>query len=111
MMDQERNWTYQNFTIKEGLKPGAANFQYFFVVSQGGRKKCNYCVWMGDEVLDCHTNGKCYAEIAASKREEWCKWVQSKIDNMDFRNLVLKIDKAGQQEINLNEMKEKLNFE
>ena len=66
---------------------------------------------MEDEVPGCHTNGGCYAEIAASKREEWSKWVQSKIDNKDFRNLVLKIDKAGQQEINLNEMKEKLNFE
>jgi hypothetical protein len=36
------------------------------------------------------------------------RWVQGKIDQKDFRNLVLKIEKAGQKEIDLSEMEEKL---
>jgi len=110
-MAQEKKWTYNNFQIKEGMKPQAAHLQYFFVVSQEGKKKCSYCVWVDDEVLGCCSDIGNHEEVAASKREEWSRWVKRKIDKKDFRNLVLKIDKTGQSEINLSEMKEKLTFE
>ena len=42
----EKKWTYKNYEIKEGLKPGSLKFQYFFVVSEKGVKKSNYCVWI-----------------------------------------------------------------
>ncbi len=38
-MREEKNWSYKNFQIREGLKPGSNHFQYFFVVSEGGEKK------------------------------------------------------------------------
>ena len=110
-MVQEKNWIYNNVQIKEGLKPKAAHLQYFFVVSQEGKKKCSYCVWVDDEVLGYYSAIGNYEEIAASKRDEWSKWVKGKIDRKDFRNLVLKIGKTGQNELDLNEMKEKLTFE
>jgi hypothetical protein len=40
----ENKWIYKDHEIKEGLKPGAKHFQYFYLVSEGGQKKCNYCV-------------------------------------------------------------------
>jgi hypothetical protein len=108
-MVKGKGWSYKNFRIDEGLKPGSKHFQYFFVVSEKGKKKCNYCVWIDDENLShfaTHSNE--FEDIASLKREEWEKWVQGKIDQGDFRNLVLKFEKTGQREINLSEMEELL---
>ena len=46
----ENQWSYKNYQIKDGLKPGATHFQYFYVVSEEGKKRCNYCVWIEDAV-------------------------------------------------------------
>ena len=108
-MVKEKRWSYKNFEIDEGLKPGSKHFQYFFVVSEKGKKKCNYCVWIDDENLThftTHSNE--FEEIASLKKEQWRNWVQEKIDQGDFRNLVLKLEKAGQREIDLSEMEQVL---
>ena len=110
-MEKENKWLYKDLQITEGLKPGSKHFQYFFVVSEGGEKKCNYCVWMDDEALSSLALPMDFEEIVSLKREEWSTWVKEKIDNGDFRNLALKVEKAGQKEINLSEMKEKITFE
>ncbi len=47
----QKKWTYKNWEIKEGSKPGSSKFQYFFVVSEKGVKKSNYCVWIKDDAL------------------------------------------------------------
>jgi len=101
-------WSYKKLEIKEGLKPESKHFQYFFVVSEGGKKKCNYCVWIDEENLSHFSRSKSFEEIILSRREEWAHWVQHKIDYGDFRNLVLRLEKAGQREINLEELNEKL---
>ena len=108
-MAGEKMWSYKNLDISEGLKPGSKHFQYFFVVSERGKKKCNYCVWIDDENL-AHftTHSKEFEEIASLKKEQWRKWVQGKIDQGDFRNLVLKLEKTGQKEIDLSEMEKVL---
>jgi hypothetical protein len=108
-MAKGRMWSYKNFQIDEGLKPGSKHFQYFFAVSEKGMKKCNYCVWIDDENLThftAHSNE--FEEIASLKKEQWRKWVQGKIDQGDFRNVVLKLEKTGQREIDLAEMEERL---
>jgi len=107
-MAREKRWSYKNLDIDEGLKPGSKHFQYFFVVSEKGKKKCNYCVWIDDENLTHFTQSSEFEEIASLKRELWKKWVQGKIDKQDFRNLVLKLEKTGQREIDLAEMEEEL---
>ncbi len=104
----EKTWSYKNYQIKEGLKPGSKHFQYFFVVSEKDKKKCNYCIWVDDETLPRFSPEKEFDKIVSSRRGEWSKWVQGKIDGGDFRNLVLKLEKTGQKEINLNEMEEQL---
>jgi hypothetical protein len=104
----EKMWSYKNYQIKEGLKPGSKHFQYFFMVLEKDKKKCNYCVWIDDETLTGLSPSKEFEKIVSSKREEWGKWVQGKIDGGDFRNLVLKLEKTGQKEINLSEMEEHL---
>ena len=101
-------WSYKELEIKEGLKPKGKHFQYFFVVSEGGKKKCNYCVWIDEQNLSRFSTSKSFEEIISSQREEWTRWVQNKIDQRDFRNLVWRIEKTGQQEINLEDLKEKL---
>jgi hypothetical protein len=110
-MANERTWSHKNLQIKEGLKPESKHFQYFFLVSEGGTKKCNYCVWIDDENLATFAPSKDLEAIASSRREEWRRWVQEKIDQGDFRNLVLKVEKTGSRVISLSEMAEHLKAE
>ena len=103
-----KTWSYKDFRIVEGLKPESKHFQYFFVVSEKGEKKCNYCVWIDDDNLDRFGRAEGLEEIASSGREEWSKWVREKIDQGDFRDLVLKLEKGGRKEIDLDDMDERL---
>jgi hypothetical protein len=107
-MTVERTWSHGNLEVKEGLKPGSKHFQYFFVVSEAGNKKCNYCIWIDDENLSNFAPLEDFEAIAYSRREEWRKWVQEKIDRGDFRNLVLKVERTGSRVIDVSEMEEKL---
>ena len=102
----ETTWTYKNFEIREGLKPGSKTFRYFFKVLEGGEKKCNYCVWIVDDALTRFDPSKDFNAIVASRKAAWHQWVKEKIDGGDFRNRALKFEKTGEQEINLSEMSE-----
>ena len=99
-------WNYKRFEIHEGLKPGSKTFRYFFKVLDSGQKKCNYCVWIVDDALTRFDPSKDFNTIAASRRDTWHKWVKAKIDGGDFRNRALKIEKSGEQEINLSDLSE-----
>jgi len=107
----EKEWTYKDFSVKEGFKPGSKHFQYFFVVSEKGRKRCNYCVWIEDEALLRLDGSERFDSVVSSKREEWTGWVKEKIEQGDFRNLVLKFDEQGQREIDLDKTAEKLTLD
>jgi hypothetical protein len=101
-------WSYEGLDIQEGLKPGSKNFQYFYKVSEKGKKKCNYCVWIEkDTVAQFDPKGE-FNAIVSSNREAWGRWVKEKINQKDFRNMVLSLNRDGQKEINLEEMEEKL---
>jgi hypothetical protein len=101
-------WSYKKYQVKEGLKPGSKHFQYFFVVSEGGDKKCNYCVWIEDEALSRFDPSKKFDAIVSSGRQDWGNWVKEKIDKEDFRNSALKFEKEGEKEIDLAELEEHL---
>ena len=107
-MGKKENWFYKNLQITEGLKPESKHFQYFFMISEGGEKKCNYCVWVDDETLSSLAPSKNFQEVVTLKRKEWVAWVKGKIDKGDFRNLALRMEKTGQKETTLSEMKEKI---
>jgi len=100
----ENQWVYKDYQIRDGLKPGSKHFQYFYVVSEQERKKCNYCVWIVDEALARFDQSRDYASIVSSQRETWNRWVKGKIDSGDFGNKVLKYDEDGEKEIELSEM-------
>ena len=102
----QKQWTYKNYEIQEGLKPGTKTFRYFFLVSENGIKKSNYCVWIKDDALSRFDQSKNFDSIITSQRENWNKWIKGKIDAQDFQNRALKYDKAGETEINLAEMNE-----
>ena len=102
----QKKWTYKNYEIKEGLKPESSKFQYFFVVSEKGIKKSNYCVWIKDDALSRFDQSESFDTIVSSQREKWGEWVKGKIDEQDFQNRALKFDKTGETEINLSEMNE-----
>jgi hypothetical protein len=107
----ENRWSYNEYQIEDGLKPGSRHFQYFYVVSEKGRKKCNYCVWIEDEALSRFALSGDFDSIVSSQRETWNKWVKGKIDGEDFGNKVLKIEKGGEKEIELSEMSAHLSME
>ena len=100
----ENQWSYKDYQIRDGLKPGSAYFQYFYVVSEQAKKKCNYCVWIVDDALTRFDRSGDFAPIVSSQRETWNKWVKGKIDAGDFGNKVLKYDRDGEKEIELSEM-------
>jgi hypothetical protein len=102
----QKTWSYKSCEINEGLKPGSSTFRYFFIVSESGEKKCNYCVWIVDDALSRFDSSRDFNAIVSSRAEDWHRWVKEKIDAADFRNRVLKFDKTGEQEIDLSEMRE-----
>jgi len=107
----EKEWSYKSLTIEEGFKPGSKHFQYFFLVSEGGKKKCNYCVWIEDEAMPRFGASQNFDAILDAHREEWSGWVKEKIDGKDFRNMVLLFDQEGQKEIELDKMNKKLSMD
>jgi len=107
-MAKSFTWSHKELEIKEGLKPESNHFQYFFVVSKGGEKKCNYCVWIDDDHLNHFSASRSFEEIISSHREEWTRRVREKIEQGDFRNLVWRFGRAGQQEISLEDMEKQL---
>ena len=100
----ENQWIYKDYQIRDGLRPGSTHFQYFYVVSEQAKKKCNYCVWIVDEALTKFDQSGDFASIVSSQREIWDRWVKGKIDAGDFGNKVLKYDRDGEKEIELSEM-------
>ena len=110
-INMEKEWSYKAFKVKEGLKPGSKHFQYFFVVTEKGQKKCNYCVWITDDALSRFDPSKDFNSIVSSQTESWHGWVKEKIDAADFRNRALKFEKAGEKEIDLSEMTEHVSMD
>ena len=106
----ENQWIYKDYQIRDGLKPGSTHFQYFYVVSEQAKKKCNYCVWIVDEALTHFDQSGDFASIVSSQREIWNRWGKGKIDAGDFGNKVLKYDRDGEKEIELSEMSEHLSM-
>lgn len=102
----QKAWSYKSYEIKEGLKPKSSQFRYFFVVSESGKKKCNYCVWIVDGALSQFDQSKDFNAIVSSQIESWQEWVKGKIDASDFRDRALKYEKTGEIEIDLSEMAE-----
>jgi hypothetical protein len=100
----DNQWSYKDYQIRDGLKPGSKHFQYFYVVSEQARKKCNYCVWIVDEALTRFDQSGDFASIVSSQRDIWNRWVKGKIDCGDFGNKVLKYEYDGEKEIELSEM-------
>ena len=107
----QKKWTYKNYEIQEGLKPGSSKFQYFFAVSENDLKKCNYCVWIPDDILTRFDQSKDFDTIVSSQRDSWESWVKGKIDAEDFQNLALKFERTGETEINLSKMKEHISVD
>ena len=106
----ENQWSYKNYQIKDGLKPGSKHFQYFYVVSEEGKKRCNYCVWIEDEALSRFEQSRDFASIISSQREVWNTWVKGKLDEGNFGSKVLKYERDGEKEIELSEMSEHLSM-
>ena len=102
----QQTWSYKNYEIKEGLKPGSEKFRYFFVVSEKGEKKFNYCVWIVDDALSRFGPSKDFGAIVSSEKDASHAWVKKKIDAGKFENRALKFDKTGEKEIDLSDVDE-----
>jgi hypothetical protein len=107
----QKSWTHKGYAVKEGLKPGSETFRYFFSVSDQGQKKCHYCVWITDDALSRFDSSGDFNAVISAQSDAWRKWVEKKIDAEDFRNRALRINAAGEQEIDLSEMKEHVAFD
>ena len=115
MLNMElKKWNYKGFEIEESLKPGAKRFQYFFRIEEEGTKKCTFCVWMTDDIVNTKSSKESitdkFEEIIMSDRESWIKWVKEKIDKGIFNDLAIKISISGEEEIKLSEISERVDF-
>ena len=102
--NMQTTWTYKDYEIEEGLKPGSKIFRYFFKVLENGEKKCKYCIWIVDDALARFDSSKDFNTIVASHKADWQQKVKEKIDGGDFRNRALKFGKESEEEINLSDM-------
>lgn len=100
----EKVSSYKNYTIKEGQKPGSKKFQYYFTVYEKDKKKAHFCVWVEDSVL------KQEKEFYRA-RDEWFQWVTRRIDQGGLKDTLLKIVENRIEEIDLNQIDEKIKFE
>jgi hypothetical protein len=109
--EMEKTWSYKDYQIQDGLKPGSKHFQYFFRVSRGGEKKCNYCVWIEDEALSRFDPPGNFDAIVSSHQEPWSKWVREEIDAGALKSKVLRIGREGQKVVDLSDVKEQLSMD
>jgi len=100
----ENTWYHKSYQIKDGLKPGSPQFQYFYIVSEQGNTRCHYCVWITDEALTHLDTSRNFDAIVASRRESWNQWVKDNIDQGMLESKVLKIDPNGESEVALADM-------
>ena len=107
----ENKWIYKGYQVEEGLKPGSDKFRYFFKVAKGGKKKCNYCVWIEDDGLSRFDKAKNFSAIISSQKGSWISWVKGKIDAGEFKSRLLKFGAKGQEEVDLSEMDEHLSID
>ncbi len=107
----EQEWSYKSYDIKDGLKPGSKHFQYFYVVSEEGKKRTNYCVWIEDEALPGFGKSGDFESIVSARKESWDEWVRGKIDEEDFGSKVLRYGPEGVTEIELSEMSAHLSMD
>ncbi|MDZ7699807.1 MAG: hypothetical protein U5R49_23745 [Deltaproteobacteria bacterium] len=107
----EKKWSYKGYEVEAGLKPGSAHFQYFFSVFKNNEKKCNYCVWIEDDALSRFDSGEDFDAIVADHGDAWERWVKAQIDAGDIQSKVLKLEKDGEKEIDLSEMREHLSMD
>lgn len=109
-----KKWNYKAFEIEESLKPDAEKLQYFFRVEEEGTKKCTFCAWMTDDIINAKSSKEStierFEDIIKSDRETWIKWVKEKIDQGIFNDLAFKISASGEEEIRLSEIGEKVDF-
>lgn len=103
-LEMENTWYHKSYQIKDGLKPGSLQFQYFYVVSEQGNTRCHYCVWITDEALPLLDGSRNFDAIVSSRRESWNQWVKENIDQGMLESKVLKIDPNGASEVALADM-------
>jgi hypothetical protein len=65
-------------------------------------------VWIDDDHLGHFSASKSFDDIISSQREQWVQWVRKKINQGNFRDLVWRFGKTGQQEVNLEDLDEDL---
>jgi len=109
-----KKWNYKVFEIEESQKPGVEKFQYFFRVNEAGTKKCTFCIWITDDIVNAKSNktskSEKFEDIIKLDRETWIKWLKDKIDQGIFNDLALKISTSGENEIKLSEIGDKVEF-
>ncbi len=107
-------WNYKGFEIEESSKPGTDKFQYFFRLKEADTRKCTYCIWITADVVNAKSNKASmhekFEDVIESDREIWVKWVKNKIDQGIFSDFALEFSASGENEINLSEAGEKIEF-
>jgi hypothetical protein len=114
-MNPGQTWDYHGFTVWEGLRPGETDrWQYFFTISREGEKRFTYCVWADKEIWTEKISPEREGEEEALKkaiplmREKGVIRVKEKIAKGDFTSAVLKLGAEESEEIQLEELDEKL---
>jgi len=64
----EKTWSYKNYEVKEGLKPGSKHFSVFLHGPGKGQEEVQlYCVWIDDANLGHFSPTKEFEKIISSR--------------------------------------------
>jgi hypothetical protein len=81
----QKKWRYKDYEIQEGLKPGSTTFRYFFVVSEKGMRKANYCVWIKDDALPRFDESGILTVLSCLKEKTGANGLSKKLTSRIFK--------------------------
>lgn len=100
-------YPYKRFMIEEGVADESSDFNYYFMVTDEGKKVAHFVVHVDDEVLaesepfkkECR--GVIEDQFVVKHRPEWQRWVQEKLDDGIYRDMLLLIDRHQAREVDM----------
>ena len=104
---EEKIYPYKQYEIEEGVAPDSEQFNYYFMVTEEGKKIAHFVVHVDDsvlaetEVFEKGCRGVIEGEFVAKHRSDWQRWVHERIDKGYLRDMLLLIDKHQAREVDM----------
>lgn len=110
----EKIYPYKQYMIEEGVAPDSEQFNYYFMVTEEGKKVAHFVVHVEGsvlaeaEVFEKGCRGVIEDQYVVKHRPEWQRWVHERIDKGYLQDMLLLIDEHQAREVDMKkELKRK----